>query len=125
MEILKYNPTSADAIKHRSKYPSLKEAWDNCPRGDWMIWLAVRIGVDSQLIKEVKLAYAKRAGVDLNVLYGDADTTYKQYVMARAAVYDDSESPADIAALLVRYSGNSPDICRQLLTEPVLKHFNQ
>jgi hypothetical protein len=29
---------------------TLAELWDECPRGDWLLWLAVRAGVDRRLV---------------------------------------------------------------------------
>ena len=34
------------AIKWAGTQKSLKEAWTNCPRADWMLWLLNRIRYD-------------------------------------------------------------------------------
>lgn len=36
----------------------LAAAWAECQRGDWMLWLAARFGVDRRLIEEVRTAAA-------------------------------------------------------------------
>jgi hypothetical protein len=30
--------------------PTFLEVWNECPRGDWLIWLAARAGIDRRLI---------------------------------------------------------------------------
>lgn len=46
IEIEKFNPCE-DALEFRKQYPSFKEAWNNCQRGDWMIWIAKKLDVDA------------------------------------------------------------------------------
>lgn len=46
-EINQYGPCDK-AIEFRSQFTSFKEAWVKCPRGDWMLWLAKRVGVAVQ-----------------------------------------------------------------------------
>jgi hypothetical protein len=31
-------------------YPDPRDAWDHCPRGDWLLWVAVKLGVDHRLV---------------------------------------------------------------------------
>ena len=52
-EISKYGPCS-EAVDFRNNYKSFKDAWDNCPRGDWMLWIASRLKVNIR-----QLTYAK------------------------------------------------------------------
>jgi len=53
IEISKYSPCR-EALKYRLEHPDFKEAWENCPRGDWMLWIAQKAGVDIH-----PLTYAK------------------------------------------------------------------
>ena len=39
-----------EAVEWAKTQPSLKTAWNTCERGDWMLWLAARIGVDRRAI---------------------------------------------------------------------------
>ena len=52
-EISKFNPCG-DAVEFRAQYPTFKEAWENCPRGDWMLWLAKKLDVDLRIITKAK-----------------------------------------------------------------------
>jgi hypothetical protein len=38
-----------------------REIWHDCPRGDWLIWLAVKAGVDRRLLILCACACARRA----------------------------------------------------------------
>lgn len=49
MEILKFKPCE-DAIEFRKQFNSFEEAWNNCKRGDWMLWIASELEVDKKLI---------------------------------------------------------------------------
>lgn len=42
----------------------LAAAWAECQRGDWMLWLAARFGVDRRLIEEVRTAAAAAYAAD-------------------------------------------------------------
>ena len=53
MEISKYNPCS-EAVAYRSVYTSFEDAWNNCHRGDWMLWIAQRVGVDIKVLTKAK-----------------------------------------------------------------------
>ena len=57
-EIDKFNPCE-EAVIFRSKYKTFKQAWDNCPRGDWMLWIAHKLGVDIKTLTLAKVECAK------------------------------------------------------------------
>jgi len=40
---------------------TLSEIWGQCPRGDWMLWLARRAGVDKRTMTAAYAAYAAYA----------------------------------------------------------------
>lgn len=52
-EIEKFDPCG-DALDFRAKYSSFEQAWNECPRGDWMLWLAKRLGVDLKILTKAK-----------------------------------------------------------------------
>ena len=41
-KLLKLNPCQ-EAVDWASQYESMKEVWEHCRRGDWMLWLAGRL----------------------------------------------------------------------------------
>jgi hypothetical protein len=52
-EIDKYSPCE-EALAFRNQYPSFKEAWIACPRGDWMLWIAKKLDVDLKTLTKAK-----------------------------------------------------------------------
>jgi len=57
-EITKYDPCS-EAVEFRNGFKTFKEAWENCPRGDWMLWLASRSGVNIRILTYAKALCAE------------------------------------------------------------------
>lgn len=53
VEILQFNPCE-EAMDFRNKYTSFEDAWNNCPRGDWMLWIAKRLEVDLKILTRAK-----------------------------------------------------------------------
>ena len=53
MEIRQFNPCE-DAIEFRAQFKTFEEAWDQCPRGDWMLWIAKRLDVDLKVLTRAK-----------------------------------------------------------------------
>ena len=44
-EIERFNPCF-EALGSEKKYKTFRGAWNNCPRGDWMLWIAKKGGID-------------------------------------------------------------------------------
>ena len=40
---------------------TLRDRWDACDRGDWLLWLAARVGVDRRLVVRAAVACAREA----------------------------------------------------------------
>lgn len=57
LEIEQYNPCN-DGLKFRKQYTDFKSAWKACPRGDWMLWAAQRVGVDLLVLTTAKATCA-------------------------------------------------------------------
>jgi hypothetical protein len=58
MEILKYNPCEK-GLRFRQNFNTFKEAWEQCPRGDWMLWIAKKLEVDIKILTLAKGYCAK------------------------------------------------------------------
>ena len=43
-----------DAVKFYANYSSFEDAWNACPRGDWMLWIAKKLGVDVKTLTRAK-----------------------------------------------------------------------
>jgi len=58
MELKKYNPCS-EAMDFRKEFKTFSEAWENCPRGDWMLWIAQKTGVNKRKMTLAKALCAE------------------------------------------------------------------
>ena len=56
METTKLEKTGAckEAIFYVRTHKNYEEAWNNCPRGDWMLWIAAKLQIDKRLLTLAK-----------------------------------------------------------------------
>ncbi len=131
-EIEKYSPCEK-AVIFRAKFKSFKEAWDNCPRGDWMLWIAKRLGVDFKTMTLAKVRCAQtvihlmKDERSLNALTDEVTIEDLNAASAAAAASD-----ADAYAYAYAYADadayareknrkQTADICRLHLTKAVFE----
>lgn len=137
-EIEKYRPCT-EAVEFRRQHKSFKNAWNNCPRGDWMLWIAQRTGVDEKLLIKAKALCAKtvihlmkddhsKAAVQAALDYSDGKITKKELKNAAAddyAAYTAADAYAAAYAYVVdakrKKQKQTADICREVLTEAILE----
>jgi len=140
-EISKFDPC-IEAIKFRSKYKTFREAWNNCPRGDWMLWIAQKLNVDDRTLTHAKALCAKtvihlmkddrsKKAIEKALLYAKGKLTRKtlnKYAAASAATYADAYAAYaayadtdDDAAAKKKNHQKTADICRKILTKEVFK----
>ena len=128
-----------DAMKWMRTQKSPAEAWNNCERGDWMLWIAKRLEIDDRkltmakyhcaaqvlhLMKDQRSINAMAAALqyangeisreDLNAA---ADAAHADYAYAAYAAAD--------ADARTRSLKRSADICRQYITDEVLTAYNK
>lgn len=51
--IEKYKPCG-DGLEYYNSQPDFETAWNNCSRGDWMLWAAKKLDVNKKLISKAK-----------------------------------------------------------------------
>jgi hypothetical protein len=106
-EIEKYNPCP-DAVEYRKGFDTFRQAWDACPRGDWMLWIAARVGVNKRLLTLAKGRCAETVkhlmqdersvrAVDMAISYGLGEATDEQLI-AVANAYAAAAEYAAVAA---------------------------
>ena len=133
-EIERFNPCE-DALEFRKKYKTFRGAWNNCPRGDWMLWIAKRVGIDIRLLTLAKGYCAKtvihlmtdqrsKDAVKAAIDYGhgkidDVQLRNAVYVAANAAAY--AAYAAAYAADAAKNQKATADICRKYLTKSVME----
>ena len=114
MKTIKLKKLSAcrEAVKWVKTQKSPTEAWQNCERGDWMLWLAKRIKVDDKKLTMAKAMCAKQVShlmkdqrskdaLQACFDYVNGKITRKELntaAYAAAAVYAADDTAADTAA---------------------------
>ena len=162
-EIDKYNPCE-EAVVFRKKYKHFKNAWRYCHRGDWMLWLAFKVGVNKRtltlakglcaktvihLMKDQRSKDAVKAAIDYgegkindnklnadayasaayasaaSAAYASAYASYAAYASDAAASASDAAASAayDAYAAKINNQKLTADICREILTEEILKRL--
>ena len=146
-EIEKFNACK-ESIVFRKNYPDFKTAWENCPRGDWMLWIAKKLNVDLLKLTTAKALCANTVrnlmrderstkAIDVAILFGQGKAS-REELDAAAADADDAEAAdayadaytaADAAAYAAadakrKNQQETADICRRILTEDVLAAIN-
>ena len=114
-EIEKYSPC-VEAVEFRRQFKTFEEAWNHCERGDWMLWIASRVGVDKRkltlakgkcaelvirLMKDERSVNAVKAAIDYGNGKIDEDELKKAAyasAFADAAAYDAASAAAAYAA---------------------------
>jgi hypothetical protein len=129
LEIAKFKPCE-DALAYRATHSTFAEAWQHCPRGDWMLWIATKAGVDKRTLTLAKALCAKtvihlmrdersRKAVEVAEAYGCGKATDEELSAAAAAAADAAH--AAHAAARKKNRQATADICREILTDAVLK----
>ena len=118
-----------EAIDYVRTQKSVILAWQNCNRGDWMLWLAKKLNVDDKKLTMAKVMCAKqfehlmkdqrsKDALQACFDYVNGKITREQLNAAADAAY---------AADAARTSSlkKSADICREYLTEEVLTKYKK
>ena len=146
-EIERFNPCF-EALEFRKGYATFEEAWNYCPRGDWMLWLAEKLQVDRRLlvltgghcantVRHLMGNERSTKGVDACIAYGEgrigedeldaamdaAWAVRAAMAAARDAAWDaamDAAWAARDAAWDANQNQNA-DICRKFMTQAVME----
>ena len=81
-----------------SQYPSVEESWNNCGRGDWMLWLSFNMGISLQELTLAKGRIAKtvvhlmtdersKKAVEVAIAFGRGEATLEELNAAKVAAY--------------------------------------
>lgn len=154
IEISKYSPCR-EALKYRLEHPDFKEAWENCPRGDWMLWIAQKAGVDihpltyakakcAETVKHLmkderslnaikvakKFGKKKAARKELDAAYAAAYTAandaYTAYTAANDAAYTTAATAAAYTAdAYAAYTAAADDAAADAAADDAARHNNR
>src|SRR5690606_32047529 len=108
IEIEKYRPCT-EALRFRMQYNSFQEAWAECPRGDWMLWIAQRVGVDLRTLTRAKALCALTVrhlmkdersikACEVALKFADGEATREELAAAADAAAYAAADAADAAA---------------------------
>src|SRR5690606_15619363 len=107
IEIEKYRPCS-EALRFRMQYQTFQDAWQACPRGDWMLWIAQRVGVDLRTLTRAKALCALTVrhlmkdersikACEIALKFADGEATREELADAYADAADAVDAAADAA----------------------------
>ena len=154
METTELEKTGAckEAIFYVRTQKNYEEAWYNCSRGDWMLWIAAKLQIDKRLLtltkgkcaatvlrlmKDKRSKKAVKAAIDYghgligdeelknaaDAAYDAAYAAYAAYDAAYAAYAAYAAAAADAAAAKKESLKRSAEFCREILTEEVLTAY--
>ena len=107
-----------EAIAFCRQFKTYKEAWQNCERGDWMLWLAARLKVDerklflasgkcAETVIHLMKDQRSRDGVQAAIDYGNGLINKNQ--LENAAYAAASAADAAYAAAYAAYAADAAD----------------
>lgn len=110
-ELEKYKPCT-EAMEFASQFKTFEDAWNACARGDWMLWLAQKLGVNDRKLTLAKGYCAKTVihlmkdersvnAVNVAIMYGRYRATKEELndaVAVAAAAATDATDDAYAAA---------------------------
>ena len=135
----KFRPCS-DAREWMRTQKNATEAWNNCERGDWMLWIAKKLNADDRKLTMAKAMCTKQVehlmedqrskdAIQACIYYFNGLITREQLNAAAAA----ADAAAAYAAYAAAYADaalmnslkRSADICREYLTEEVMAKYRR
>ena len=107
-----------EAIEWVKDQKSPEKAWQNCHRGDWMLWIAKKLDVDDRLLTLAKATCANQArhfmtdqrsldALDACFRYANGELTREElntFAYAAYAAASDAADAADYAAYAAYYA---------------------
>ena len=99
----------SEAVEYVKTQKSSKDAWMNCERGDWMLWLAKRLDVDDRKLTLAKATCANQVrhlmkdqrslnAIDACFRYANGEITREELNAASSYAYDAYAAAAAAAA---------------------------
>jgi hypothetical protein len=133
----------SDAIEWVATQKNYKEAWQNCERGEWMLWLAKMLKVNDRKLTLAKFKCANQvrhlmkdprslAALDAAEKYGNGEISRDELDTAAAADADAAAyaayaayAAADDATAKKESLKKSAEFCREILTDDVLTAYRK
>jgi hypothetical protein len=113
-----------EALAYYAGKPTFEAAWNECGRGDWMLWIAQKLGVDDRTMTRAKALCANTVrhlmkdsrstdAIDAALRYADGKITREQLdrydrdalaAVDSATAYADSYTDAYVRSLAAAYA---------------------
>ena len=106
-----------EAVEWAKPYKTFTAAWNDCERGDWMLWLAGRSGVDRKIVvfaacqcARLALKYVTKGEgrplrcIETTEAWTRGDATLEEVLAARRAAYASADAAAYDAAAYAAYA---------------------
>jgi hypothetical protein len=115
---MKFDLTQFDICKppldFYDNYDSFEDAWNACPRGDWMLWIAARLEIDFRTLTLAKSRCARTVihlmkdirsinAVEVSEQYGLGKATEEELHKAYQEAYDAASCATSCAASYTAY----------------------
>ena len=109
-ELDKYEPCGP-ALEYREEHPDFISAWNNCKRGDWMLWLAAKVGVDNRKLYLAKASITQiiRPYTDSTQVHACIDAALMYGLGFEGVTEDDVNEVAEVIKTLG--DAESPELC--------------
>ena len=122
-----------EAVRWVKTQKSISQAWLNCERGDWMLWLAKKLDVNDKKLTLAKVMCAKQVehlmkdqrskdALQACFDYINGEITREQLNNVAYAAYTAAACTAAVKRTSLK---KSADICREYLTDEVLKTYKK
>ena len=132
-------------LEYYKSKSSFKEAWEQCPRGDWMLWFAKKVNVNIHTLTLAKALCATTVrhlmkdkkstnAILVAIKFGREKATIEELnaaaAAAAAAAYAATDATTDAttdaanaadAAAKTKNQLKTADICRKILTNDIYK----
>lgn len=117
-----------EAVEFYARFLTFEEAWAACPRGDWMLWIASKLGVEKRLIVLAKARCAEtilhlmvdersRKAVEIAIRYGEGKATEEE--LRAAATAADAVSYAAYAAIAAADASYDADAAADAIADAI------
>jgi hypothetical protein len=131
-----YTPCE-DALMYYNTKDSFEQAWNDCQRGDWMLWIYQRMLPDNDrllvlteghcvnTVRHLMKDERSTKAVDAAIAYGEGKITKQELEDARPAARAAARAATRAAESKKENQRQTADICRKYLTETILNHVKK
>lgn len=125
-----------EAAEYYATKDSFEQAWNDCHRGDWMLWIAARLGVDLQVLTLAKGKCAEtvihlmrdersKKAVEAAIKFGNGEISREDLNAAYADAYAAAVDADTYAAAAAAYAADAAAAAAAAYADAAAKKKNQ